>query len=239
MTTKKIISFAFLFSFLVLPSTSFAGTVTYEGYTFDETAFADYTQQSWYSQGAGDPDPNFSNENTNALTVLGQPDYVDPWTGNKFLSLGQGGSIIAQFTDNSLKMDGSSFIDLYVFEVGPRTEEIDVYISADGYLFYGVGSVGGATSGVDIDSYAGQHGYNALTEFKYVQLQDTGTNEYLWTFPGPDIDAIAANPINPVPIPGTIFFMGSGMIGLIASRRWSTSEQLQYGVKGNLQIILL
>ena len=213
MTKKKIVGLAASLAFLFMSGTSHAGTVTYDGYTFYDNAFADAVIS--YSQGAG-IDPNL---NTNPFSALGEPDFVDPWTPDKFVSLGDVGSLTVQFIDNTLSQGGDSFYDLYIFEVGPRVEGMYVWVSSDNFNFYSVGMISGSTAGVDIDQYASLYSWNPTDTFDYVRLVDNGLNQYQYQFPGPDIDSIAANPINPIPLPGAVWLFGSGLLGLIAARK--------------------
>ena len=60
--------------------------------------------------------------------ALGIPDYTDDsdCTGNAtcaFVSLGDGGSITLQFTDNLLTGSGDASDDLWIFEVGPDVKD--------------------------------------------------------------------------------------------------------------------
>ena len=219
MMNKKMISLTAAASVLFFSSMSYAGTVNYEGYQFDTDAFADYIDPSWYTQGGSDPGA-VPISHTNEQDAIGLPDYSgDPNLPGSFVSLGNGGTLIAQFTNNSLGMSGDSNYDLYIFEVGPDVEGMDVYVGTGLGSFYSVGSVGGATAGVDIDAYASTYGWTAFDTFNYVKLVDKGTNDYASQFSGADIDAIAGGPITPVPIPGAVWLFGSGLAGLLGIRR--------------------
>ncbi len=107
----------------------------------------------------------------------------------KFVSLGDGGSIVLKFTDNLLTGSDSPALDLWVFEVGPDVEDTHVEISKDGIVWYSVGTVYGTTSGIDIDAY----GFTSSDHFAYVRLTDD-TWEGGQTGPsvGADIDAVGA-----------------------------------------------
>jgi hypothetical protein len=143
---------------------------------------------------AGDPaggrsgDPN---------AALGKPDYED--TGEAadeatYVSLGHGGQLILEFTDNVL-IDGDG-LDLAIFEIGPEVEPTLIAISEDGQDWsIEVGRVEGATCAVDIAPFVepGQR-------FRFIRLTDAEagkSNDSEW--PGADIDAVGA--INTAPVP--------------------------------------
>ena len=52
-------------------------------------------------------------------SALGAPDYDGVVSHAGYVSLGSGGSIVLQFTNNSLTGSGNSNLDLWIFEVGP------------------------------------------------------------------------------------------------------------------------
>ncbi len=122
-------------------------------------------------------------EARNPRGALGAPDYT-PADEQGYVTLGCGGSLIAQFDDNVLvDVDGD---DLYVFEIGAEVEPMKVSVSADGVEWIDIGSIGGATSSVDIAPYV-----EADTAYRFVRLEDEGAAcEPSW--PGADIDAIGA-----------------------------------------------
>lgn len=135
--------------------------------------------------------------------ALGPPDCPDSTTPSTrpvcWVSLGSGGSITLEFTDNLLAGSGDTDPDLWIFEVGPDVEDTFVEISKDGTNWEDVGKVGGSTAGVDIDNF----GFGPADEFFFVRLTDdpnegdSGTQETV----GADIDAVGANP-EPVSVPG-------------------------------------
>jgi len=120
--------------------------------------------------------------------ALGTPNYTGGSNGDGAVSLGDGGRITLQFTDNALTGSNDNSPDLYIFEVGTSVEDMLVEISKDGINFNAVGKVFGSTSSVDIDSY----GFTASDRFYYVRLTDvaahTGTSDSI----GADIDAVGA-----------------------------------------------
>jgi len=141
----------------------------------------------------GDPAPKRS---TDPNAALGKPDYQgtdDPKDEARYVSLGHGGELVLEFTDNVL-VDGKG-PDLAIFEIGPEVEPILVAISEDGKNWMiGAGRVEGSTCAVDIAPFSkpGQR-------FAFVKLTDAKTgksNDSDW--PGADVNAVGA--INTLPI---------------------------------------
>lgn len=134
--------------------------------------------------------------------ALGPPDCPEDVTPDTrpvcSVSLGSGGSITLEFTDNVLAGSGTSDADLWVFEVGPDVEDTFVEISADGEQWEDVGKIGGSVAGVDIDAF----GFGPDDEFRFVRLTDDpdeGADDGVTV--GADIDAVGANPA-PVGVAG-------------------------------------
>ena len=153
--------------------------------------------------------------------ALGEPDYTnDPnCTGDPsctFVSLGDGGSITLQFTNNLLTGSGDDGDDLWIFEVGPDVEDTFVEISRNNITWHSVGSVGGSTSGIDIDFF----GFGVADQFRYVRLTDDETkDDQTGITVGADIDAVGAISTTIVPIPASVWLFGSGLLGLIGMAR--------------------
>ena len=165
------------------------------------------------------PDPRWRDPND----ALGIPNYTPPAPGagihntGQFVSLGNGGSIVLEFTDNFLTGSDDAGDDLYIFEVGPFVEATFVEISRDGIIWHPVGAVGGATAGIDIDAY----GFHRGDLFRYVRLtDDTGDwpapNQYGF-YAGADIDAVGA--ISTIPEPGTMALLAAGASLMIGRRK--------------------
>ncbi|WP_339840621.1 OmpA family protein [uncultured Maribacter sp.] len=116
--------------------------------------------------------------------VLGEPDVlqgfdVEDITG--IHSLGLGGSITVQFTNNALTdVNGP---DLYIFEIG-QIEPTNLEISKEGKKWIHVGKIDGGVAEVDISPFVKQGEL-----FYYVRLTDLKQESGL---PGADVDAIAA-----------------------------------------------
>ena len=108
------------------------------------------------------------------------------------VTLGLGGSITLQFTDNYLiDVEG---LDLYVFEYGPAVEAFKVEISKDGSVWIDLGTVSGQPTGLDIHDYV-----EPDDKFSYVRITDAnpfaprdptiiGTEAY----EGADIESVGA-----------------------------------------------
>lgn len=126
--------------------------------------------------------------------ALGVPDYAGDTSCASgptctFVSLGDGGTLTLQFTDNVLTGSDNNNFDLWIFEVGPDVEDMFVEVSTDGSSWLPVGKVGGSTAGVDLDAF----GYGLGHSFSFVRLRDDpdldGQNG---ATVGADIDAVGA-----------------------------------------------
>ena len=98
--------------------------------------------------------------------------------------LGCAGTLVVRFADNVL-LDAPG-PDLYVFEVGPAIEPMQLAISVDGTVWTEVGNIRGGTAEIDIAA--------AVTpgeRFRYVRVTDLKRG-CGGPYPGADIDAIGA-----------------------------------------------
>ena len=143
----------------------------------------------------GDPAASRSRDPNAAV---GGPDYQgtdDAGDEATYLSLGHGGELVLELTDNVL-VDGEG-PDLAIYEIGPEVEPILVAISQDGKDWtIEVGRVEGSTCTLDIAPYV-----EAGQRFRFIKLSDAQagkSNDSDW--PGADIDAVGA--INTLPISG-------------------------------------
>ena len=157
-------------------------------FPFGELSFADEVVS--YTPGA----TQASEPYRNAQTSLGIPDWLGGATCEsqqtcEYISLGSGGALVVQFTDNVLTGSGTEEIDLWVFEIGPDVEDMSVDISIDGVIWESVGSIGGGNSGVDIDAF----GFGPDAAFYFVRLTDDPKRGHRrGRTAGADIDAIGA-----------------------------------------------
>ena len=206
----------------LIATEALATPVTFDGIEFPggEASFAD----ALVDFNVGTPSPT-SPTAMDPLTALGTPDDV-------FFSLGVGGSITLQFTDNALTGSGDGGLDLFVFEIGSSgggiTENLFVELSTDGSDFIDVGTIMGDTTGLDIDPALSLSGLDPFTQFLFIRLTDDpnqGGGGGLSTI-GADIDAVAAissSPIDPldppaeVPLPAAAWLFIAGISGLGAS----------------------
>ena len=174
--------------------------------TYNELNYADNVVS--YSQGYG-VGPGYSN----TLNALGEEDGA-------YVSLGNTGKLIVEFTDNVLVGDGTAAWDLAILDVG-AADDIHVYISTDlsSWLYIGYGSIDGWQH-YNIDS---AQDFDAGALYKYVKIVDNGL-EVTTGYPsaGYDVDAVAA--INftaaPVPIPAAGWLFGSCLLGVAGIRKF-------------------
>ena len=122
--------------------------------------------------------------------ALGAPDYQgtdDAADEARYVSVGHGGELILEFTDNVL-VDGDG-PDLAIYEIGPEVEPILVAIGEEGTeAMIEVGQVEGATCSVELAPFV-----QAGQQFRFVRLTDAQagkSNDSEW--PGADVNAVGA-----------------------------------------------
>ncbi len=189
---------------LVMGMTGPAFAVDFGGIDFPDGAssFADgvLTYDNLFGGGPAPTDSNF----LDPLESLGPPDYVSPLGS---VSLGDGGLIELEFTNNLLTNSGDAGLDIHIFEVGPDVEDTFVAIkptaatailldplvydaNTDG--FYEIGKVFGATASIDIDAFFPPAAAGTYT-FEAVQLiDDTDEGGQTGSTVGADIDSVGA-----------------------------------------------
>ena len=156
------------------------------------------------------PGPGVGVLQMNPEEVLGIPDGTD---SEGYVSLGDEGELVLRFLDNSLTTSGDDAIDLWIFEVG-SVEPTAIAISTDGLDWINVGTISGATSGVDIDAYTGD-GVVLQEQYSYVKLTDLLPHTTGYPNTGADIDAVGAISSGPpIPEPATILFLAGGILVL-------------------------
>jgi len=216
----------FFFAFAAL-AFSPAHAVLIDGIDFDDSWFADVVvDYSPVFNNDGEPESQY----TDPAQALGPPDVdtnsalqcvFSPSPENcRFVSMGDGGSLTLQFTDNYLNGDGTPAFDLYVLEVG-EAEGSTVEVSPDGIVWTLVGTIpadetlgiGVFTYGFDID--AAGFGINDVVNF--VRLTDSNFGDTS-NPPGSDFDAVGAIPTIPVPAAVWLFGSALGLLGWVRRR---------------------
>jgi hypothetical protein len=204
----RLLSFLItVFASVAISSGSSAMPTTYSGVTFPDGDISFADQVISFS-----PGPDVGAPHLDSSQVLGAPD------GNH-LSLGDGGSLIVRFSDNSLTTSGDATPDLHIFEVGAVVEVFNVSISQDLVNWIDLGDLSGQPTSIDIDGVAG---VVAFAQYSYVRLIDVGPNQTGSPFGEADIDAIGAiSSAPPVAIhaPGALAIFVLGLAGLGWSRR--------------------
>ncbi len=176
-----------LFASLLI--SSFARAETYGGVEFPLGArsFADRVVSFSLNGATGVSAPY-----DNPALALGVPDFSGTQSAT-YLALGNtpaGGTpseLVLAFEDNALiDVEGP---DLYIFEVGPTVEAVDLAVSVDGTTWYEVGRIEGSTRGVDL----AQHNVPTGARFRFVRLRDIIDGDTSGPpYAGPDIDAVGA-----------------------------------------------
>ncbi|MBP0022207.1 MAG: PEP-CTERM sorting domain-containing protein [Cyanobacteria bacterium SBLK] len=191
-----------------------AGTFGGVEFSQGEISFADNLVE--YNRGSG-----VGSEYRLAEQALGIPDYARRCRGCDYVSLGNGGSLVLEFTDNYLTGSDDNGFDLWVFEIGTAVEATFVEISKDGNNWFDVGKVEGATSGVDLDAF----GFGTGDLFSFVRLTDDPIGAgRSYPSAGADIDAVGAISTiaksQNVPEPsGLLGLIGLGLVGLFGRKR--------------------
>jgi hypothetical protein len=204
----RTLSLAAVFGAALSLSTGAAAMpTTYSGITFPDgdISFADEVISF-------NPGPDVAAPHDDQNLVLGAPD-------GSHISLGDNGSIIVRFSDNSLTTSGDATADLHIFEAGARVEVFNIAISQDLVNWIDLGDLSGQPTSIDIDAVAG---VVQFAQYSYVRLTDVDPNQTGSPFGEADIDAIGAiSSAPPVAIhaPGALAFLGLGFAAMMLRRR--------------------
>ncbi len=158
------------------------------------------------------PGPEVSGPYLDSSQALGVPDGTNE---TNFVSLGHQGTLIVQFTDNSLTTSGDATADLHIFEQGNQVEPFNVAISTDLITWIDLGDVSGQPTSIDIDGAAG---VMPGTMYSYVRIIDLMPNTSLDPWGGADIDAVGAISSVPEPTTGLLLASALGVFGLARRR---------------------
>jgi hypothetical protein len=200
----------------VLAATSFAAPARAEvfgGVNFPDGAssFADAVVSYDPVIKNGEPTAPFRS----ASHAIGVPDFGSINDADAVVSLGDGGSLTLQFTDNALTGSGSDLLDLWIFEVGSDIEDMFVEVSANGGTWFSVGKVGGATAGIDLDAF----GFGTADHLFFVRLtDDPDADDQTGPSVGADIDAVGAI-TSVVPEPSAMIFVATAVLAICALNR--------------------
>ncbi len=157
------------------------------GFVFEDGNLAFADRVSAYN--VGSPAPLVGLQNS--ADALGVPNYTgtgEPIAGQGAVSLGRGGQLTLQFTDNFLTGSNNSDPDLVIFEVGD-SEEVFVEVSADNINWTNVGRASAASPTIDLDAF----GFSANSRLVYVRLSDViNQGSLAGDSVGADIDSVGA-----------------------------------------------
>ena len=127
----------------------------------------------------------------NPIQATGAPNYTgtgEPQINQNVVSLGRGGELVLEFTNNFLTGSGNADPDLMIFEVGD-SEEVGVELSVDGVTYIDVGRASGASPTIDIDAF----GFSTISRIPFVRLTDLANQgAQSGDSVGADIDAVGA-----------------------------------------------
>jgi len=118
--------------------------------------------------------------------ALGPPDCQSHSQMERFVALGQGGTLVVEFVDAWLSDRAGA--DLKIVEIGPLAEPFEVAVSRDGKQWIEVGRAKGADSEIDLAPFV-----RPGDRFRFVRIVDAKSiNVSSNRWPGADIDAVGA-----------------------------------------------
>lgn len=166
------------------PATSFEG----DFYSIGSVAFADRVERYTPTAGGGPLPIAGLQLPDNALGVPNYSGIGEPLANQGVVSLGRGGVLVLQFTDNILTGSDDSRPDLAIYEVG-NSENIRVEVSSDNVTYIPVGTASFNSRLIDLDAF----GFNARSQLHFVRLTDEFNQGAIsGDSVGADIDAVGA-----------------------------------------------
>lgn len=166
-------------------------TPTIEGgqvFEIGNFAFADAVASYTPNFGGGPTAGAGFNDPTQALLAPNFSGSGEPQADENIVSLGRGGRMVLEFTNNFLTGSNDADPDLMIFEVGD-SEEVIVEVSADGASYTNVGRASAASPTIDIDAF----GFDRNSRIAFVRLTDVANQGSVdGESVGADIDAVGA-----------------------------------------------
>lgn len=144
-----------------------------------------------------------------ASNALGPPDRNQhPDLDDNAVTLGNGGQLTIEFTDNVLTGSGDNAADLFIFESGDIQENVTVSLSTNGNVFFPCGQTQESQTGrIDVDAC----GVGRGDAIRFVRVTDIADHRFATdNSAGADIDAIGAitTLIDP-PVARNDFYLGN------------------------------
>jgi GEVED domain/Dockerin type I domain/Bacterial pre-peptidase C-terminal domain len=184
----RIVNNTILGGTVTTPATPPAATFGDDFYGAGSISFAD-SVRSYTPRAGGGPVPIVGLQTPNE--ALNAPNYSgigEPIAGQGVVSLGRGGVLVLQFTNNILTGSDDPRPDLAVYEVG-NAEQVRVEVSPDNVNYTSVGTASFLNRYIDLDAF----GFNSLSQLFYVRLTDVANEGSIsGDSVGADIDAVGA-----------------------------------------------